>query len=71
MRFEVSFLVINIMRYKQKEMHMTITNHDKIELFEYSHKNQSLNNIHEENISSRLKLINCLRLNVFYKMNVK
>ena len=24
------------MRYKQKEMHMTITNHDKIELFEYS-----------------------------------
>ena len=32
------------MRYKQKEMHMTITNHDKIELFEYS-----------QNISSRLK----------------
>jgi len=31
-------LVINIMRYKQKEMHMTITNHDKIELFEYSQK---------------------------------
>ena len=44
MRFEVSFLIINIMWYKQKVMHMTITNHDKIELFEYS-----------QNISSRLK----------------